>query len=517
MCRGIDLEPVHTRFASKSIGCCKKFPGRNALRGLTSINHWFTELATEIHDRLEKDQEENNRRPQLLTVSFMQTLNGEDVSSSRSVPLNSYEVEKMVHEGMECIRRNTEQFLSSDNPGNVQNPIKFLGLSVGKFEKIPRGINRIQEMFLVAKAKQEKKDLAQVADRSQSVGCDVRIDPQPDKSEKIKHETVGNERKPKILSFFQKHFKKRAEKQRNEDETDSIGTEEAPAPVKPTLVEEENDPERKIEIEAEKEIMDANEIKSEILDITVESDEESICVPRTENKSEILESTSVEVDSKPICAPPTENKSKILESTVEVDTESICVPPTTENTLPKYTREYAEFFVQNINLEEFMKECPTCHKKIVNYEYDSHQDFHFAMALSNEQRVEFRESKKISESKSTPKAGTSSAKKGQKPNAKTNFSPMMKYLQKAPEESIVIDLNTELCSECGKAIPLDKVIEHSDFHVAKKIQLELKEGDMPRKVSGIATKTSSQAVATKRKTPSSTQGKSIATYFSNSS
>uniref|UniRef100_A0A1B0CNN6 DNA polymerase eta n=2 Tax=Lutzomyia longipalpis TaxID=7200 RepID=A0A1B0CNN6_LUTLO len=158
LARGIDLEPVVPRLISKSIGCCKKFPGKGAITGVKTLTHWLKELASEVVDRLEKDHEENNRRGRLLTVSFTQAIGGEDIASSRSVSLDTYEVQKIADDAFEVMRKNTDVFYVVENPSMLQNPIKLLGLSVGKFEKNPAPKkNRIQEMFRMQETKKKEE------------------------------------------------------------------------------------------------------------------------------------------------------------------------------------------------------------------------------------------------------------------------------------------------------------------------------------------------------------------------
>lgn len=40
---------------SKSVGCCKRFPGKTCLASRTEVAHWIQELADEICERLEDD------------------------------------------------------------------------------------------------------------------------------------------------------------------------------------------------------------------------------------------------------------------------------------------------------------------------------------------------------------------------------------------------------------------------------------------------------------------------------
>ncbi|XP_054732862.1 DNA polymerase eta [Anastrepha obliqua] len=160
ICRGIDLEAVTPRFYSKSIGCCKKFPGRNNITGLNTLRHWLSELANEVCNRMEKDMIENNRRAKQMVVSFVQEFDNEEVSSSRSAPLNGYDKETLTKCSLDVIQSHTKQFFKTGNTLALNNPIKFLSISVGKFETIQSGQSKLQEMFanMAAKRKNESED-----------------------------------------------------------------------------------------------------------------------------------------------------------------------------------------------------------------------------------------------------------------------------------------------------------------------------------------------------------------------
>ncbi|XP_065080903.1 DNA polymerase eta [Ochlerotatus camptorhynchus] len=148
MAKGIDLEAVTPKFNSKSIGCCKRFPGKNAISGIATLKHWLGELANEIQERLEKDMDENNRIAKQMTVSYAQQFGQNDVSSTRSVPLVGYNADRIAADALEAIKRNTDVFLKPDSSGALNNPIKFLGISSGKFEDNATGKKSgLKEMF----------------------------------------------------------------------------------------------------------------------------------------------------------------------------------------------------------------------------------------------------------------------------------------------------------------------------------------------------------------------------------
>lgn len=127
------------RLVSKSIGCCKRFPGKTSLITPNDVQHWINELASEISERLEKDLKENNRRAKQMVVSFTQEANDRDLSSSRTHPLQSYEQGKIARSALDVIRRFC---LRAD--GNYC--ITFLGLSVGNFQDLKNSVD-ISSLF----------------------------------------------------------------------------------------------------------------------------------------------------------------------------------------------------------------------------------------------------------------------------------------------------------------------------------------------------------------------------------
>ena len=90
---------------------------------------------------------ENNRRAKQMVVNYVQEFDKEEISSSRSAPLQNYDVEVLADISLEIIKANTKQFFRAGSESVLNNPIKFLGISVGKFETMSNSQNNIQEMF----------------------------------------------------------------------------------------------------------------------------------------------------------------------------------------------------------------------------------------------------------------------------------------------------------------------------------------------------------------------------------
>ncbi|KAL1458184.1 hypothetical protein WDU94_008352 [Cyamophila willieti] len=141
--RGLDNEPVNARLVAKSIGCCKRFPGKTCLATRQDVAHWIHELVDEMCERLEDDLTLNKRRAQLLTVSFAQEVSGKVSSFSRSTSLPNYKLHDVVEVSMQVIKKTNSAPVNEDvwSP-----PLFFLGLSASKFSPLTSQ-QSIQQFF----------------------------------------------------------------------------------------------------------------------------------------------------------------------------------------------------------------------------------------------------------------------------------------------------------------------------------------------------------------------------------
>lgn len=500
--RGIDLEAVTPRLVSKSIGCCKKFPGRNAISAITTLNHWLHELAQEITERLEQDGLENNRRPKQMVVSFVQTINNVDVSSSRTVNLTSFDEEKIVNDALDVLKRNTEKFFKSSDNTVLNNAIKFLGFNVGKFESTDaKKGNTIQNMFqrTIENQKIEPKD-EENATTINEENCDAKSEESSDaKSEGKSEEDKAKDKKkndPKE-SYFAKYHRMQLEKKAEEEAA------------------------RK----AEEERLH-NENQS---DEAEESDEENI-FQNDMLMEELVESNQTLQHQDQTQRP--ESPAQRSES-----------PAPSTSTKQDYVQTYAEFYIEPKN--ELPKvECTQCGKKVNAYDIQIHTDEHLAFQLTQEQRVEFQNQLKRNITTASPAA--KKPKTNNKPDSKTetsnaNVASIQKFLVKpglydtsaTPSTSTESDVATEKCSECGKNIPITEILEHMDFHAAKKLHDELMKADMTNRTNNNTIQNSAgknasagKSKKSKKKTVSSSSGsssnnapsamKNIASFFQNS-
>lgn len=91
-----------------------------------------------------------------MVVNFTQEFDSEEISSSRSAPLQCYDTDVLAKTSLDIIKLNTKQFFRAGSESALNNPIKFLGISVGKFETISNSQNNIQEMFAQQAAKKKR-------------------------------------------------------------------------------------------------------------------------------------------------------------------------------------------------------------------------------------------------------------------------------------------------------------------------------------------------------------------------
>lgn len=132
---------------SKSISCCKRFPGKNALFQQKDVDYWINELALEVTQRLANDQEQNNRRAKMATVSFVQCVNSKDVNVSKTFALRSYEASIIGQEALDILKKNCHKT-------NGLYYLKYLGISVGNFESL-RNTKDIKYFFQKKKVEVE--------------------------------------------------------------------------------------------------------------------------------------------------------------------------------------------------------------------------------------------------------------------------------------------------------------------------------------------------------------------------
>ncbi|KAH8372355.1 hypothetical protein KR093_011193 [Drosophila rubida] len=546
--RGIDLEAVTPRFYSKSIGCCKKFPGRNNITGLKTLQHWLNELASEINDRLEKDFIENNRKAKQMVVQYVQDIDGNEVASSRSTAINQSDQETLATQAMELIKANTKTFLRSGSESALNNAIKFLGISVGKFETASNAQNSLQTMFANQAAKKRRISTEDGAEKKI-----VEQKPKPTEEAKMKGffanylQTKKSEPKVEEENVKADLSKQQTELEAIEPQQQISVAEVAPVP-----------PPKKSFFE---------EYKRKLIEVSVPSATDDKATPtstppelkgsffakyleqRKEEKktTEQLNNSAEDRDSRDIqklAAELDEIESSIPSAQQEPALDE--QPSTskrkfkqvnTNDSMPKsdYKSSYAEFAMPEIRPDLIrMVKCDECDAQIPDdvKALQTHRDHHFAQQLSRQLRVEQRDEMQRSRletsttATSSPAAKAVPAKKSKKNAAPTTAASTVKpansitkfLTAKQPEPPASSSgVQMDLCAECKTYIKSVDMPEHLDYHMAKKLQRELNQLE----VRTITTSTNKKISPTAKKQMSSTLNstagnKSITQFFTQS-
>ncbi|XP_029843393.3 DNA polymerase eta [Ixodes scapularis] len=103
LARGVDDEPVTCRKLPQSIGCGKNFTGSSALHSADKVKYWVEQLAAELAERLQRDQQQNDRTAQLLTVGV--TRSGHQGAVSRSCPMVAYCATRIAQDALAVLAK----------------------------------------------------------------------------------------------------------------------------------------------------------------------------------------------------------------------------------------------------------------------------------------------------------------------------------------------------------------------------------------------------------------------------
>lgn len=153
-------------------------------------------------------------------------------------------------------------------------------------------------------------------------------------------------------------------------------------------------------------------------------------------------------------------------------------------------------------------ECTECGKTININNFDTHADYHLALRLRDEEKQQIRlERKEKSVQKPVNQNEDSKRKKSAEPvTNKLETSSIASFLVKIDDSA-----PTEICSQCGKRVLLEKLTEHLDFHEARKLSRELNKKPAATEIAGnsVKRKRISSSPTKKRKVPC----KSITSFF----
>lgn len=462
-----------------------------------------------------------------MVVQYVQDFDGQEVASSRSMPLNQCDPETLVKQSLELIKTNTKTFLRPGSEAALNNAIKFLGISVGKFKSASSAQNSLQTMFANQAAKKRR------------ISVEEGVEKPTVEQTKPKQTEEG-----KMKSFFANYLQTRKEEQNGTNKVDEKPSEEG-------LPKEETKVDKLAELATSLKETEASKksyfesFKRKLIDASVSREASDDKATPTSTPPELRESffvkylrqqkevnkaaersneTAAKLDSssemQDLAAELDEiessnHKPQQTVETVPPEEQSINQHPHTEvealpppeqpstskrrleqensseaATLPDFTSTYVEYALPELRPEliSFVK-CEECGAQIPDdvKALQTHRDHHFAQQLNRQLRSEQREEAQRSRLNATTTTVTSPptkavpAKKAKKASAATATTPkpvnsITKFLApKQPLESPPSCSNApmELCAECKTYIKCVDMPEHLDFHMAKKLQREL--------------------------------------------
>ncbi|KAF2897430.1 hypothetical protein ILUMI_08756, partial [Ignelater luminosus] len=458
--RGINNDPVTARLVAKSIGCCKKFAGKAALIDIDSVKHWLNELSVEIVERLEQDLEENNRKAKQIVIGFAQEINGKDVASSRTHPLNSYDPTKISNDAYEIIKKNCLK------PSGTFC-IKYLGLNVGKFETC-KNINEITTFF---KAGDNKINTSIV--REQSIkpdeDSDSKSELQPTSTSRTNNINCRNavEKPGSIQSFFKNSEKKNEDSHQISDSELEFKETEAPVNFSDTTEEaDENSSEFKF-FNEDRDASDndsiSNELSGDNKTKTTESnpEKESFFLRyfeslKRERKSPIVRDFNTSRNLENLDEDSNNGDECQEESNIANNTHAI----------PGTSKDFMNDFEQ-------IEVCSECNKRVPEAEMVSHMDYHFALKIMHEEKELYKQQSSAALAQKQSK--TEIKKTGKRKHIEVEKNATLKEFFKIEPEQLVEGLleNTELCPQCNKRINIASFTSHLDYHAAKRLHMEI--------------------------------------------
>ncbi|KAH7661956.1 DNA polymerase eta protein [Dioscorea alata] len=145
--RGISGEEVESRLLPKSHGCGKTFPGPQALKSISSVEHWLNQLCEELSERIQDDLDQNKRIAHTLTLhagAFKYNEKGLGRKfPSKSCPLR-YGTAKIQEDAKKLFDSGLRDFVG---PHNDRWGIASLSVTASKILDIPSGTSSISSFF----------------------------------------------------------------------------------------------------------------------------------------------------------------------------------------------------------------------------------------------------------------------------------------------------------------------------------------------------------------------------------
>ncbi|GFQ00847.1 DNA polymerase eta [Phtheirospermum japonicum] len=153
--RGINGDEVEGRLLPKSHGSGKTFPGRQALRVISTVHKWLHKLCEELNERLLNDLEQNKRIARTLSLhaSAYRLNDSESLKKfpSKSCPLR-YGITKIQEDALNLFHAGLREYVGIYNVRPKESKqhewaITGLSISASKIDVIPSGTHSITKYF----------------------------------------------------------------------------------------------------------------------------------------------------------------------------------------------------------------------------------------------------------------------------------------------------------------------------------------------------------------------------------
>lgn len=349
-------------------------------------------------------------------------------------------------------------FTEDENDRLLRAPLTFLGISVGKFEdqSDSKKNKKILDYFNVGASKEIEKTTTKIKD-------DVA-------DENLKHNATtvvkGNEKNAGKEYILQKYFQISTKSEEDAKSENCINNRTVPV-IEANLLEQESFFAKMLK-------GSSNPNNPALSNSGIEAIAKPISIIGDLNKcgedsndteysgstinNEINRSIALFEDD-PQDVTRVSNIRELLNSTVNANS-ALDNNETNDAGYPQNQRDSP-----NNETETF--DCSYCGKTIALDMFEEHSDYHLALVLRDKEREIARRENRNNTVNIIPK-GNKRKRNTIESNTNKSETSITNFLVKI-DDSIA----TEICSECGNKVPLQKFTEHLDFHEAQKLSREL--------------------------------------------
>ncbi|XP_066153827.1 uncharacterized protein DNApol-eta isoform X6 [Euwallacea fornicatus] len=416
-------------------------------------------IAEEVRAEIFKvtDFEENNRKAKQMVVSFAQEIENNEIHSTKSHPLNSYEQCRIFENAMKVIQKNCMQ-----DDGTYR--ITYLGVSAGNFQDFKKNreiTSFFEQMRMNSNNSIQKFDNSKQKHFFSEVDTLTREDRKGD----------ADDDKTSIYSAD------------TEEDEDNVNSDDL-------IYFEQINPESLLD-----ENFEFNSVIStksgNSLDFCREHSDTHISnssspIIRLDPDLDISQDSISNEFNKPVCdstnngdhSPVTNSfftryfsqslkrnfdTSKIFEEDTDYDSPESDQPA---DQCSKVVKSTIEETIEN-------QRCPECGKYVDQDNFQSHNDYHVALRIVKSETHLYKNDPPMAststENQVVPKYGPKNTKKRKIEDVASSQKPISKYF--STNENA--EGPWEICEECNKPVLVSEWNVHKDFHTAKRIHLEL--------------------------------------------